>query len=97
MQVSDVKRLMPGPAFLMMALLAGNAAAFDLLDLFRHAQRYDAVFAASKAQHRAAQERLVQARAGILPKTSFDAVYHTPSRSHSPKRPDVPRSRLEGL
>ena len=49
--------------------------AFDLLDVFRQAQLNDAAYAAAKAQYRAQQERLPQARAGLLPNINFDAGY----------------------
>jgi len=50
--------------------------AFDLLDVFRQAQLNDASYAAAKAQFQATQERLPQARAGLLPNASFDARYN---------------------
>jgi outer membrane protein len=49
--------------------------ALDLLDIFRQAQLNDAAYAAAKAQYLAQQERLPQARAGLLPNASFDAGY----------------------
>jgi outer membrane protein len=49
--------------------------AFDLLDVFRQALVNDAAYAAAKAQYQAQQERLPQARAGLLPNASFDAGY----------------------
>jgi len=60
----------------LVALLAVTPVfAFDLLDVFRQAQLNDAAYAAAKAQYRAQQERLPQARAGLLPNASFDAGY----------------------
>jgi outer membrane protein len=60
----------------LIALLAVTPVfAFDLLDVFQQAQRNDASYAAAKAQYRAQQERLPQARAGLLPSASFDAGY----------------------
>ena len=55
--------------------VAAPVFAFDLLDVFRQAQLNDATYAAAKAQYRAQQERLPQARAGLLPNASFDAGY----------------------
>ena len=71
-----MKKLIPASCFLLMALLGGNASAFDLLDVFRQAQLNDASYAAAKAQFQAQQERLPQARAGLLPNASFDAAYN---------------------
>ncbi len=60
----------------LVALLAVTpVAAFDLLDVFRQAQLNDAAYAAAKAQYQASQERIPQARAGLLPNASFDAGY----------------------
>jgi outer membrane protein len=60
----------------LVALLAVSPVfAFDLLDVFRQAQLNDAAYAAAKAQYQAQQERLPQARAGLLPNASFDAGY----------------------
>jgi len=49
--------------------------AYDLLDVFQQAQLNDAAYAAAKAQYQAQQERLPQARAGLLPNINFDAGY----------------------
>ena len=49
--------------------------AVDLLDIFALAQINDARYAAAKAQYLAQQERLPQARAGLLPDARFDAGY----------------------
>ena len=71
-----MKKLIPASCFLLMALLGGNASAFDLLDVFRQAQLNDASYAAAEAQFQAQQERLPQARAGLLPDINFDARYN---------------------
>ena len=48
-------------------LLAGSAAAEDLLQLYREAQRNDAVFSAARHTLEAGRERLPQGRALLLP------------------------------
>lgn len=60
------------------ALFAAVVAAFpaygaDLLGVYREAQLQDAVYAGAKAQYIAAQERLPQARALLLPNVNFQA------------------------
>jgi outer membrane protein len=61
--------------FLYALLLAGggNASAADLVDVFRFAQRADSTYAAARATWAAAQERLPQGRAGLLPQASLSA------------------------
>jgi len=54
---------------------SGQVLALDLLDIYRSARLNDARYAAAEARYRAAQERVLQARAGLHPKVDFDAVY----------------------
>jgi outer membrane protein len=55
-------------AFGLGALLCTSAAwSADLLQVYRDALAYDAPFASARAQRDAGQERVVQARAGLLP------------------------------
>lgn len=54
-------------------LAAAPALGADLLGVYREAQLQDAVHAGSKAQYIAAQERLPQARALLLPNVNFQA------------------------
>ncbi len=49
-----------------------NAA--DLLDVYREALEQDAQYAAARAAHRAAQEKLPQGRAGLLPTLTLSGV-----------------------
>jgi len=74
-KVPDMKKLIPVSCFLLMALIGRNANAIDLLEIFQQAQRNDAAYAAAQAQYQAQQERLPQARAGLLPNVNFDAGY----------------------
>src|SRR5260370_27469368 len=54
-------------------LAAGPALSADLLAVYREATLQDAVYAAAKAQYIAAQERLPQGRALLLPNVNFGA------------------------
>ncbi|HYN26860.1 MAG TPA: TolC family outer membrane protein [Burkholderiales bacterium] len=54
-------------------LAAGPALSADLLAVYREATLQDAVYASAKAQYIAAQERLPQARALLLPNVNFGA------------------------
>jgi outer membrane protein len=57
------------------------APAADLLDVFRQAQTADATYAAARATWAAAQERIPQARAGLLPLISLSASADQTNRS----------------
>ena len=70
-----MRKLIPALSVLLLVLVGNNAFAVDLLDIFRQAQVNDARYAAAKAQYLAQQERLPQARAGLLPDASFLAGY----------------------
>ena len=73
---------MPGPgrstrpcrftrSLLLLAALPLTAAAEDLLQVYREAQRYDAVYAAARHSHQAGRERLPQGLALLLPTLSL--------------------------
>ena len=51
-------------------LAAGGAAAEDLLQIYREAQKSDPQIAAARASWEATQERVPQARSGLLPSVS---------------------------
>ncbi|MGH8632413.1 MAG: TolC family protein, partial [Burkholderiales bacterium] len=57
-------------------LCAAPAYSADLLGLYKEAQIQDAQFAAAKAQFIAAQERLPQGRALLLPNVNLEAGYN---------------------
>ena len=59
----------PGLLAVILALLARPAAAADLLEVLRRAQSADATYAAARASWQAAQEKIPQGLAGLLPKT----------------------------
>ena len=48
--------------------------ASDLIDIYRDAQEHDAEYAAARAAHMAAQEKLPQGRAGLLPTLTLSGV-----------------------
>lgn len=54
-------------------LLAWNACAADLLEVYREALAQDPQYAAAQAAYRAAQEKLPQGRAGLLPQATVSA------------------------
>ena len=59
---------------LLVLLAIGNAALADNLgETFRAAAAHDASYAAAKAAYRAAQEKIPQARSGLLPSASLNA------------------------
>ncbi len=72
------------------ASLPGYAA--DLLDVFRSAQTADAVYGSARAQWAAAQERIPQGRAGLLPQASIAANTQYNDRSVSARTPGIPES-----
>jgi len=62
------------PAGFGLALLAGSAAGEDLMQIYNEAQRNDPAIAAAKASWEAAQEKLPQANAGLLPSASVSGA-----------------------
>jgi outer membrane protein len=73
-------------------LACGGANAADLIDIFRLAQPADATYAAARATWAAAQERLPQARAGLLPSASLSASTQYNDRSTRFRDGATPRS-----
>ena len=61
------------PAALCAALTASPAAGEDLLQIYREAQKHDPAIAAAMATWTAAQEKLPQAQAGLLPQALLSA------------------------
>src|SRR5438445_2960892 len=55
------------------AVAAGPAAAEDLLQVYRDAQRYDAVYSSARYSLEAGRERIPQARALLLPSANITA------------------------
>ena len=56
-----------------LALIGSGAAAEDLLQVYREALANDPALAAARANWEATQERVPQARAGLLPDVSLSA------------------------
>src|SRR5262245_37590212 len=65
-------RFIRGWAFAL-AAVAFPAAAEDLLQVYRDAQRYDAVYGAARFSLDAGRERITQGRALLLPTVNFTA------------------------
>src|SRR3954469_19332435 len=58
-----------------LAALSGPASAEDLMQVYRDAQRYDAVYSAARYSLDAGRERLPQGRALLLPTLNLTANY----------------------
>src|SRR5687767_10108598 len=74
-----------------MLACAGTATAADLLDVYRQARSSDPTYAAAKSGWAAAQERIPQARAGLLPLASVSASTQYTDRAISFRDDTVPR------
>ena len=75
-----------------LAACALPAAAQDLLQVYRDAQKYDAVYSAARFTLEAGREKLPQARAGLLPQldatgTATRSRIESDSRASSPANP----------
>ena len=78
-------------------LLAVNAAfGADLLDVYRQARASDATYAAARATWAAAQERIPQGRAGLLPLASLSASLQQTERTTRFRDPALPRTSADG-
>ena len=71
--------------------LSTQLGAADLVDVYRLAQRADATYAAARATWAATQERIPQARAGLLPLASVSASTQFTDRS-TRFRDETPRA-----
>jgi outer membrane protein len=81
-----MKTWLRAAALAALACLAAAAHAEDLLQVYREAQKQDPTIAAARSQWEATQERVPQARAGLLPSVSaqgqanlnyYDAQFNT--------------------
>jgi outer membrane protein len=79
------------------ALLASSriAPAADLIGVFRLAQTADTAYASARATWAAAQERIPQARAGLLPLASLSASAQYTDRRTRFRDASVPRTNLD--
>ncbi|MEO8751576.1 MAG: TolC family outer membrane protein [Casimicrobiaceae bacterium] len=73
---------------------SGTAAGEDLLQIYREAQKSDPAIAAARSQWEATQERVPQARAGLLPNVNLQAsanLNQFDQTIHSTLRTDINR------
>src|ERR671914_432532 len=80
--------------FLLFAVNCASGA--DLVDVYRQAQRSDATYAAARATWAAAQERIPQGRAGLLPLASLSASLQQTDRTTRFRDPALPRTSGDG-
>ena len=83
---------MRGVLFAIVLGAAGAAQAADLVEMFRVARDADATYAAARAAWSAAQERIPQARAGLLPLASVAASAQYNDRTIRFRDPLLPES-----
>lgn len=84
-------------AVLLALCWAAPAHAENLVDVYRHAQQHDAVWATAEANYRALIEQLPQARAGLLPNAGLTAnVTENRQQTKSPSIDSSTRFRSEG-
>src|SRR5687767_15619847 len=87
--------LTPVLAGLALLFTVDAASGADLVDVYRQAQRSDATYAAARATWAAAQERIPQGRAGLLPFASLSASAQRNDRSTRFNDPALPRSNAD--
>ena len=87
------------PLALGMAVIARAAAAEDLMDIYREAQLHDPAIAGARANWQATQEKLPQARSGLLPIVSATGNANAnkyDASIYSDPRTDINRSYSQG-
>ncbi len=72
----------------LLLICSAPALAADLLDVYRQARSSDAVYASARAGWAAAQEKLPQGRAGLLPAVSLSASTQYNDREIRPRDPN---------
>ncbi len=85
-----MRRLFNGLLTACVLLQAAPAAAADLLEIYRAALASDPVYSAARASWTAAQEKLPQGRAGLLPQASLSASTQHNDRDLSFRSPTQP-------
>jgi outer membrane protein len=75
--------------------VAQPAAPADLIDVFRLAQGSDTAYASARSVWAATQERIPQARAGLLPLASLSASAQYTDRRTRFRDPSVPRTNVD--
>jgi outer membrane protein len=83
-------RVIKWASFVPLVAAAAAAAAADLLDVYRQARDADAVYAGARASWAAAQEKLPQGRAGLLPSVNLSASTQYNDRDIRFRDPTVP-------
>jgi outer membrane protein len=69
---------------LALAMLAGNAAAANLSDIYQQARKHDAQFASAQSAYKAGLEKLPQGRALLLPSVNLSAGVNHVNSGTSP-------------
>jgi outer membrane protein len=90
-----MQRLIPTQrltVFTLAFLCSAAASAADLLEIYREAQKSDAVYASARAAWAAGQEKLPQGRAGLLPQASLSASTQYNDRDIRSRNPATPES-----
>jgi outer membrane protein len=82
----------PGIAVCALLAFSQSVGAADLLDIYRQAKAADTSYAAARATWAAAQERIPQARAGLLPLASLSASTQYNDRATRFRDDVTPRS-----
>ena len=73
------------------AILAGPAAAEDLMQIYREAQQNDPALAGARSNWAATQERVPQARAALLPNVGFSGTANANDSNPGGPAPGVRR------
>jgi outer membrane protein len=87
-----VRRAVCSVLLALLPALTGAAGAADLIEVYRLARGSDAVFASARAAWTAAQEKLPQGRAGLLPSASLSASTQYNDRDIRSRNPAVPQA-----
>jgi len=80
---------------LALAAVSGPAGAEDLLQVYREAQRSDPALAAARANWTATQERVPQARSGLLPNVGATGTANASDGRAQRRAAAVPRGAAE--
>ena len=83
------------PLCLLLFSFAPPAVAADLIDVFRLAQSSDATYASARATWAATQERIPQARAGLLPNASVSGSALYTDRTIRFRNAGIPRQDID--
>lgn len=90
-----MRRVSPVSLFVCLVFAAQPASAADLLDIYRAALGSDPVYSAARASWAAAQEKLPQGRAGLLPQATLSASTQHNDRDLSFRDPALAGNRTQ--